>query len=337
MDRIPFIYRAISDTVTITALVMIALFALLDRLGTKKDLRDPLMVYFAIFSFSLACYVFFDNALSLLLFHGLVIARVNTIGVASCAFGLMISYSGMITQVFDLPRRKRRWFQLCVILAVISWLLSTMVFIYGWEWYMEYLDAPAITLYGIIFVIIEAHIFITIRSRPSSQTRYNRITRLLMISLHIMILSLFFWRVLINISYSYFFFNNSLILGAMAFLFPVVFALHRSDEYRELQALRLEQKVRSRLATQSLRELFRSQKNDIVLPTERETEVCEALLEGLEYKEIQDRTGLSMSGVKKRVHLLYRKLNVQNRTELYNRIQEIRSSAQVAVFQPDLH
>ncbi len=301
---------------------MIAFFAFMDRVGMKKGSRDPLMVYFALFSLSLAGYVFFDNSLALLLFNEFIVTRITTPGVAVCAFGLMISYSGMITQIFDLPRRNRLWFRICVILGLLSLTCSMTVFLHGWEWYMAHFDAPAIALYIIIFIVIEVRVFTAIRKRHD-RLKY---AALLLVSVHVMVFSLFFWRVLININTAYFFVNNSILLGAMALFFPLVMSLHRSETYRELQRLRNDEDMRARIAEQSLRELFFAQEGTAPRLTDRELEVCEALLEGLEYKEIQNRTGLSLSGVKKRVHFLYRKFGIQNRTELYNRIQEMRNS-----------
>ena len=52
--------------------------------------------------------------------------------------------------------------------------------------------------------------------------------------------------------------------------------------------------------------------------TEREQEVLRLLSEGLLYKEIGDRVGISESAVKQHIHRMYGKLHVQNRTEALN-------------------
>lgn len=324
MRELPFLYRSILDTATITALVMIAFFAVMDRMGIEKGRRDPLMMHFAFFSLSLSGYVFFDNAFAILLFYEPIRSRICTVGVSVCAFALMVSYSGLITQIFDLPRRNRPWFRACIALASVSLLFSMTVYLHGWEWYMMYFDGPAIACYIIIFVIIETRMAISLRS---GKGRYRN-AGILLVSLHVMILSLFFWRVLININTANYFFNNSILLVSMSFLFPVVISLHRSGAYRELQELRMKQESQARRVQKGLRDLFGVHNEGKIKLTDREIEVCEALLEGLEYKEIQDRTGLSLSGVKKRVHLLYQKIGVQNRTELSNLIQKLRSSAE---------
>lgn len=51
----------------------------------------------------------------------------------------------------------------------------------------------------------------------------------------------------------------------------------------------------------------------------RENEVLELLAEGLLYKEIADRLGISQNTVGQHVHRIYGKLHVQNRTEALNK------------------
>ncbi len=52
--------------------------------------------------------------------------------------------------------------------------------------------------------------------------------------------------------------------------------------------------------------------------TEREQEILALLAEGLLYKEISLRIGISESAVKQHIHRMYGKLHVQNRTEAVN-------------------
>jgi DNA-binding NarL/FixJ family response regulator len=51
--------------------------------------------------------------------------------------------------------------------------------------------------------------------------------------------------------------------------------------------------------------------------TQKERKIIELLHLGLQYKEISDKINLSIAAVRKRVHGIYRKFNVQNRTELF--------------------
>ncbi len=53
--------------------------------------------------------------------------------------------------------------------------------------------------------------------------------------------------------------------------------------------------------------------------TDREREILELLAEGLLYKEISARIGLSEGAIKQHIHRMYEKLHVQNRTEAVNR------------------
>jgi len=53
--------------------------------------------------------------------------------------------------------------------------------------------------------------------------------------------------------------------------------------------------------------------------SEREHGVLELLAQGLLYKEISDRMGITTGTVKQHIHRIYGKLHVQNRTEAVNR------------------
>jgi DNA-binding NarL/FixJ family response regulator len=58
---------------------------------------------------------------------------------------------------------------------------------------------------------------------------------------------------------------------------------------------------------------------DSALLSERENGVLELLAQGLLYKEIGDRLGITTGTVKQHIHRIYEKLHVQNRTEAVNR------------------
>ena len=53
--------------------------------------------------------------------------------------------------------------------------------------------------------------------------------------------------------------------------------------------------------------------------TDREHQVLELLAEGLLYKEISERLGITEGSIKQHIHRMYEKLHVQNRTEAVNR------------------
>jgi len=324
MNYLPLSLRIITDTVTITALVMIALFSLLEALGRKPEDRDPLMRYFAGFAFSLAGYVFFDNSLSLLVFDRSFSAKINTIGVASCSFLILLSYLLLLARILGMPRDRRGWMIACVIPALAAYSLCPFVVVYGWEWYMAHLDVPAIVLYSFVFLFGTAKVIaFFVRNRLYR----SRMVSLLLASSLLMILSLFFYRILIAVNTANYLFNNSIILGGMSFLFPIFLSLRRSEEYLELQRFRIAREEESMRKSLCLRTVLRSDPSIRNQPGLREIDVCEALLGGLEYKEIADGLGLSLSGVKKRVHSLYGKLGVQNRTELYNRVHFLRDGS----------
>lgn len=58
---------------------------------------------------------------------------------------------------------------------------------------------------------------------------------------------------------------------------------------------------------------------DIYKLTPREKQIMEALAKGLLYKEVASELSMSEGNVKQRVHAIYRKLEVYNRTEALNK------------------
>lgn len=64
---------------------------------------------------------------------------------------------------------------------------------------------------------------------------------------------------------------------------------------------------------------FRPVPQERVPLSEREAELLRLLADGLLYKEIADRMGITVGTVKQHIHRIYGKLHVQNRTEAVNR------------------
>jgi DNA-binding NarL/FixJ family response regulator len=60
--------------------------------------------------------------------------------------------------------------------------------------------------------------------------------------------------------------------------------------------------------------------DDSVKLTPKEKEVLEALAKGYLYKEIAEQLQINTSAVRQRIHKIYNKLHVQNRTEALNKV-----------------
>ena len=94
-----------------------------------------------------------------------------------------------------------------------------------------------------------------------------------------------------------------------------------------LEALRELYAGGSPMSSQIARKVVRSFRQDTMARDEalrltaRESEVLDALARGLLYKEIADHLGIQTSAVRQRIHKIYAKLHVQNRTEALNRIR----------------
>jgi DNA-binding NarL/FixJ family response regulator len=76
----------------------------------------------------------------------------------------------------------------------------------------------------------------------------------------------------------------------------------------------------ARKVVRSFRQETASHENAFRL-TAKESEVLDGLARGLLYKEIADHLGINTSTVRQRIHKIYAKLHVQNRTEALNKVQ----------------
>jgi two-component system, NarL family, response regulator LiaR len=56
--------------------------------------------------------------------------------------------------------------------------------------------------------------------------------------------------------------------------------------------------------------------------TPKEKEALDLLAEGLLYKEIAPKMGISLGNLKQKVHSVYKKLGASNRTEALNKSQD---------------
>ncbi|MEO8067668.1 MAG: response regulator transcription factor [Flavobacteriales bacterium] len=92
------------------------------------------------------------------------------------------------------------------------------------------------------------------------------------------------------------------------------------DAVRELHAggSPMSAHVARRVVAQ-LRPAKQEHNNGNALLSVRENEVLALLSEGLLYKEIGERLGISVGTIKQHIHRIYEKLHVQNRTEAVNR------------------
>jgi len=75
----------------------------------------------------------------------------------------------------------------------------------------------------------------------------------------------------------------------------------------------------ARRVVAQLRPAAMEKNNGTSVLSERENGVLELLAQGLLYKEIGERLGITTGTVKQHIHRIYEKLHVQNRTEAVNR------------------
>lgn len=66
---------------------------------------------------------------------------------------------------------------------------------------------------------------------------------------------------------------------------------------------------------------FQKKENDLEKLTKREIEITNGILDGLSYKLVADRHNLSIDSVRSHIKNIYRKLNINSKSELFNKFK----------------
>ena len=66
---------------------------------------------------------------------------------------------------------------------------------------------------------------------------------------------------------------------------------------------------------------FQKKENDLEKLTKREIDVTNGILDGLSYKLVADRHNLSIDSVRSHIKNIYRKLNINSKSELFNKFK----------------
>ncbi len=113
---------------------------------------------------------------------------------------------------------------------------------------------------------------------------------------------------------------NALEAGAHGYL------LKKTPKEKILEALKELNEGGSPMSTQIARKVLKSfqnnkaQNKEADILTKKENEILDLLSKGFLYKEIADKTAISINTVKQHIHNIYEKLHVQNRTEAINKV-----------------
>ncbi len=66
---------------------------------------------------------------------------------------------------------------------------------------------------------------------------------------------------------------------------------------------------------------FQKKENALEKLTKREIEITNGILDGLSYKLVADRHSLSIDSVRSHIKNIYRKLNINSKSELFNKFK----------------
>ncbi|MBN1648657.1 MAG: helix-turn-helix transcriptional regulator [Spirochaetales bacterium] len=306
-------FRQITDIVSITALLTIGLYHLCSFVVRSRQETDNSDFYFALFVISLAGYIFFSNTLSLLLYKEELARRLNTTGATFCIFIMTVGFYNCLYAILKIPRPLHLVKNASTLISFLVFIACLFIWKYGYSWYRKTLDTWIVLAIGMIF-LTNSVLLIWAGAKNGQLKSASRI--LFFLASHVLIISLFIFKVLLIIDARNFLINNFIILLFSVLFFPVLLVSKSSRELQELTLLKV--KLRNPdtaigLNMQKMDEFISGRKM-----TDMEKKVLSELLKGLEYKEVANNLDLSLSAVKKRVHSIYKKASVQNRVELVN-------------------
>ena len=316
--QISVLTSLLSDIVSITALVVIGLYHILSfamHNGKKTDRSD---LSFAAFILSFAGCIFFSDTISAMFFSEKVSASINTVAVSFFIFVMITGYYSFLYQFLNVDSNYYFLKRASVMISFNLFLLSLLVWQTGYKWYFNHIGIWIQFAYGII-VIANSALCIFGAIKNDYMRSYSKV--LFIFASHILILYLIIQKIMRHLSPMDLHEQHSLISLFAILFFPAMLVSKSNRERLELNSLReqLEKnKVTDEVQADKIKDFGLS--NNL---NETERLVLMHLLKGLEYKEIAHYLDLSLSGIKKRAHSLYKKSNVKNRTELINSVFDI--------------
>ncbi|MBN1647529.1 MAG: hypothetical protein JW874_05805 [Spirochaetales bacterium] len=308
-------FRTITDIISITVLLTIALFHLLSYAVRSRHETGKSDLVFSLFVIGLAGYIFFDNTLSLMFFSWRIEKEINTIGVAFCSFLITAGFYNFLTALFRIPKIPKRIIHVTITVSFILFLASFSVLHYGYRWYTANINRWLVIVYAFLFCLNSV---LLIKAFVQSGQFKSKSKMIFFLASHVQIVSLFIMKMLVMVDLKYFYINNFVILIFCALFFPVLLISKSGRDLRELAVIRERLRNMDMNADLQMQKINAFSMNKNINDSEKL--VMQGLLKGLEYKEIADTLNYSLSAIKKRAHSIYRKTNVQNRAELIHAV-----------------
>jgi DNA-binding CsgD family transcriptional regulator len=316
-------YRYQTDIISITIVITVAIYHLLSYVMRNRQEVNKSDLYFSLFLIGLAVYIFFGNTIAGQVIKVRNIAQITTSGVLTASAILLIFLGHFLYEILQVSRQKKIFLYISIIISCATLPLQIFVWVKGYLWYYKYLHLLVTLIYlGLYFINTGLLIVDGVKTGRLKE----KINVFIFIATQVLIISLFYYQIIFSYSIKYYLLNNFVIVIFTVLFFPVLLVSKSSKEFKENIILKEKLKNLEVDAKQNQKNRKNERVNDFINENklnEKEILVMKELLNGREYKEIAADIGLSLSGVKKRVHSLYKKTGVQNRVELVNNVLKI--------------
>jgi DNA-binding CsgD family transcriptional regulator len=302
MDIITF--NLVSDVFTIAIMCMLAVYHISLYQGRHQYIQDRSVLYFSIFIFFIAGYIFTRTICKYLNIMVLLVpieAFFITIGLSSMARFFYIS--------LNRPFKQSYIFVLDAIF-LICFLMSLTSLTFGFEWYYQILFRKVINLYIIGFLLISVTTGFFIVKQKSYKEKYINIifSGFFFLMLYLGILKLF-----ISVDVQNILARNHLFVGILSLIFSYALAVKMNKEYKDLLL------VNEKEGLGNLHHSWEERANEFSL-TSREKQIVKHVSQGLEYKEIANNLNISTRTVIRHIQNVFSKVSARNKVEMLNKI-----------------
>ena len=302
--------RLLTDVFIVTVLFSVSVGTFLGYINRKGEERARGWMYLSLFFFFLGLYVFFDNLLAIYFSGGRNTLHWRIPVVIITNYGIFIF--SVLTLIVELRMNKKQKMPLMIAAGLLSYVpaVSILTVKLGGDWYQKNLDAPVLAAFIVMDVAVTIYCGI-ILARKKLYKDFRSLITYTGVSLTGFFLCIMKYILQENPQR----YQSHTYLALALFLPIFVFLLSRQSftEYKELLELRKAQEL---FNSGSLRKIDIDRNSITFSVTDKEWIIIRKLCDGLLYKEIALEMNISLSSVKKSVHSIYGKAEVQNRVEL---------------------
>lgn len=242
---IEYPFKTFSDFFTVTVLLVLVIYHLFIYTGRKNVSNEKYNLFFALFSFSFACYVITNSSFYFELIHTIYFlhATIQTLFIIGFFYGAL----SFLAVLLQLTKRQQIPFYFCYGILIIELLLTFWNVIGTTDEYNKYILNFELIMTACVVIIS----LITLAYYIVKKRYYiNRYLMIIVIGYSLIMLYLMINVFIIGFNFTMerYIKNNWLFVGATIFIFAYALSIKFNNEFKQLIELKnnLEEKVKTR-------------------------------------------------------------------------------------------